>query len=61
MGFDSPHTCYLAGGQSGRIQPQKERSIKSFQEARKMKNIYEIMKEFGIEIPEDKKEGFDKA
>ena len=26
-----------------------------------MKNIYEIMKEFGIEIPEDKKEGFDKA
>lgn len=26
-----------------------------------MKNIYEIMKEFGIEIPEDKKDGFDKA
>jgi len=26
-----------------------------------MKNIYEIMKEFGLEIPEDKKKDFDKA
>lgn len=26
-----------------------------------MKNIYEIMKSFGLEVPEDKKEAFDKA
>ena len=26
-----------------------------------MKNMYEIMKEFGLEIPEDKKKDFDKA
>lgn len=26
-----------------------------------MKNIYEIMKSFGLELPEDKKEAFDKA
>ena len=26
-----------------------------------MKNIYEIMKSFGLEVPEDKKADFDKA
>lgn len=26
-----------------------------------MKNIYEILKEYGMEVPEDKKEAFDKA
>lgn len=26
-----------------------------------MKNIYEILKEIGVEIPEDKKGDFDKA
>ena len=26
-----------------------------------MKNIYEIMKSFGLEVPDDKKEAFDKA
>ena len=26
-----------------------------------MKNIYEIMKSFGLEVPEDKKEAFDKS
>ena len=26
-----------------------------------MKNIYEILKEYGLEVPEDKKADFDKA
>ena len=26
-----------------------------------MKNIYDILKDFGLEVPEDKRAGFDKA
>lgn len=36
-------------------------SYKIFQEESNMKNIYEILKEFGLEIPEDKKADFDKT
>lgn len=39
-----------------------ERAVnKKFQEEKAMKNIHEILKEFGLEVPADKKADFDKA
>ena len=41
--------------------PLKERLINNFRRNVTVKNIYEIMKEYGLEVPEDKKKDFDKA
>ena len=41
--------------------PLKERLINNFRRNVTVKNIYEIMKEYGLEVPEDKKTDFDKA
>jgi hypothetical protein len=41
--------------------PLKERLINNFRRNVTMKNIYEILKEYGLEVPEDKKADFDKA
>ena len=41
--------------------PLKERLINKFRRNVTVKNIYEIMKEYGLEVPEDKKTDFDKA
>ena len=48
---------YPAGGYPADFQPQTERSINHV-ERKNMKNIYEIMKNCGVEIPEDKKARF---
>lgn len=41
--------------------PLKERLINNFRRNVTVKNIYEILKEYGLEVPEDKKADFDKA
>jgi len=56
-------TGQLPGRRSNRLYPTplKERSIKHFRRNEAMKNIYEILKDYGLEIPEEKKADFDKS